>query len=316
MSKHDKHTEGFDSVEGVPEWMWTSLLLWLMPILSAVRVANQDLRVELGMAPPEPSPTFVLMAERQFRTKLDFRLEPRTAIESLVAQMRANHDLALQVLALALDQMDMGYLPSEQEQKVAELNAVLMESGSVWYVASERVPEVLNVHPFGQRAGYRVVHHLRRRSSPEASSAIARLLHEVPRSATHLSSAWNLTFGPHPNPGEAYQEAVKAVEAAAIPVVSPKNDRATLGSVIRDMRAAPSKWSLVVESGVASPRNNVTELNSIDVVIVMADLLWRNQTDRHGVPEGRTALVIEQAQAELAVHLATTFVFAFTHSIE
>lgn len=52
-----------------------------------------------------------------------------------------------------------------------------------------------------------------------------------------LAEAWHPAFGRSPDPEEAYEKAIKAVEEAGTDKVSPKNNKATLGSIVRDMKA-------------------------------------------------------------------------------
>ncbi len=60
-----------------------------------------------------------------------------------------------------------------------------------------------------------------------------------------LSEAWHAAFGVNPDYEKAYAKSVKAVEAAAVPVVSPTNATATLGTVISQLRSQ-GDWKLVM----------------------------------------------------------------------
>jgi hypothetical protein len=95
----------------------------------------------------------------------------------------------------------------------------------------------------------------------------------------------------HPSP-------FKAVEAAAIPVVSPANAKATLGTVIRDLENQQARWRLAV----AAPSGT----DPIAPLLGMLRLLWQGQTDRHGSGGPTVAPSAEAAAA--AVHLAATLV--------
>lgn len=120
-------------------------------------------------------------------------------------------------------------------------------------------------------------------------------------SSLHLRDAWAATYGRHPDPGKAYDEAVRAVEAAAIPIVLPNGTRETLGKVLAHMRNARDKWELAVEG-----RNN----GSIAPLIAMIELLWHGHVARHaGGPGFRLQ---RQDEAQMAVHLAATLVHWFT----
>jgi hypothetical protein len=109
---------------------------------------------------------------------------------------------------------------------------------------------------------------------------------------------------------------VKAVEAAAIVVVSPNHANATLGTVIGQMRATPDTWNLCLSEDARMKHLNNLSLTSIDVVIALMDLLCHNQTDRHADPAVVPPRPITQEQAELAVHLALVLTFAFENAIQ
>lgn len=59
---------------------------------------------------------------------------------------------------------------------------------------------------------------------------------------THLATAWEAAYGRHPNPSAAYEQCIKAVEAVASPIFAPKDGRATLGKVIKNITDSPDKW--------------------------------------------------------------------------
>lgn len=117
-----------------------------------------------------------------------------------------------------------------------------------------------------------------------------------------LSEAWKATFGLNPDYEKAYSKAVKAVEAAAIPVVSPANSKATLGTVIADMRNQKD-WGLDMTRPAKAPTSD-------SVVVTMAKQLWSGQNDRHaGQPDYTPST---QADAEAALFLAAPLVHWFS----
>jgi hypothetical protein len=120
--------------------------------------------------------------------------------------------------------------------------------------------------------------------------------------AQRLREAWHAAYGRNPESGVAYSSAVKAVEAAAIPVISPNNDKATLGTVTAALRDQAAKWSFAIGHRQGT--------NPVDLVVAMMNGLWTGQTDRH---EGGTpAKPITQESAEAAVQLAVTLVHWFS----
>ena len=120
------------------------------------------------------------------------------------------------------------------------------------------------------------------------------------RPADYLKGAWHKAWGRDPDPSGAYREAVRAVEAAYAPIVSPKNELATLGTIIRDIRNKPSKFSVRLQAD--EPEQNVGRLLST------LELLWKSQLDRHGSPDEEVPLNVSLEEAQDAVALATTLV--------
>lgn len=111
-----------------------------------------------------------------------------------------------------------------------------------------------------------------------------------------LAEAWNACFGRSNDPEEAYEKAIKSVEEAAATTVSPKNLKATLGTMIRDMNAQ-GDWKLDLPG------------RAQDVPVSMMEALWTGQESRHG---GNGYRVPTQAEAEAAVLLAVPLVQWFT----
>jgi len=105
---------------------------------------------------------------------------------------------------------------------------------------------------------------------------------------------------PPAHPDRGYDEAVLAVEAAAIPVVSPQDSRPTLGKVIAHLKPTAANWQLA--GGGA-----------IDAVLGLMDQLWTDQP-RHALP-GEPARYVDQAQAEAAVHAAAYLVHLFSRGL-
>jgi len=74
----------------------------------------------------------------------------------------------------------------------------------------------------------------------ETSEAIAKdSVSKHGNAASHLRAAWHKVYGRKPDASGACREAVRAVEAAAKPVVTPNDPIATLGKMIKAMRDKP-----------------------------------------------------------------------------
>lgn len=114
-----------------------------------------------------------------------------------------------------------------------------------------------------------------------------------------MAKAWGELYGIEPNASAAYGLAIKAVEDAAIPVVSPNNERATLGTVLAQVEEQ-GDWQLPME-------REHDRAPSRDVLIGMMRLLWHGQHDRHGgQPSAPGDVSVEEAT--VAVSLAVTLV--------
>ncbi|MEU1223075.1 hypothetical protein [Streptomyces microflavus] len=124
-------------------------------------------------------------------------------------------------------------------------------------------------------------------AAPDAGSA-----------AEHLALSWQAAYGLRPDPVRAYSEAIKAVESAAHAVVEPRNSKATLGTMLRVIRDASTKFTTTLGAGSTAPAE------------AMMRALWEGQTSRHGGQGGTVPETLEAARA--GVHAAATLVQWFT----
>ncbi|MFF8513464.1 hypothetical protein ACF064_36010 [Streptomyces sp. NPDC015492] len=115
--------------------------------------------------------------------------------------------------------------------------------------------------------------------------------------ADHLATAWRAAYGRSPDPVRAYSESIKAVESAAHATVQPNNARATLGTMLGEIRNARHKFDAAVHSKNGDP---------IAPAEAMMQALWDGQTSRHGGQNGTVPETLEAARA--GVHLAAALV--------
>ena len=124
--------------------------------------------------------------------------------------------------------------------------------------------------------------------------------------ATHLWAAWECVHALRPDPGKAYGESIKAVEAAAHSMVYPDGDKrrrvATLGKMLPYLREHQEEFSLVIAG-----RDHQGHVGRL---IGCLELLWFGQTDRHGSSEPTPVVSLDEAT--MAVHLAVMLVQWFT----
>lgn len=153
---------------------------------------------------------------------------------------------------------------------------------------------------------------LERRADAVAEAAFitaagnAEAASEAGSAAEHLWAAWECLHALKPVPGNAYFEAVKAVEAAAHSVVYPDEDqqgrKATLGTMLPYLRQHQEEFSLVIAG-----RDHQRHMGRL---IGCLELLWYGETDRHGSREPTRAVSLDEAS--MAVHLAVMLVQWFT----
>ena len=141
---------------------------------------------------------------------------------------------------------------------------------------------------------------LERRVDATLQNAAESVFETETRPAQHLRDAWQKAWGRSPDASAAYTNAVRAVEAAYAPIVSPKNGQATLGSIIADIKNKPSKFEVRLQED--TPGANV------DRLIGVLQMLWKSQLDRHGTADESVPLNVSIDEARDAVALATTLV--------
>ena len=222
----------------------------------------------------EPAVPAMQQAERILRVQLNWE-GSYEAQGSLLSRLRYDEP-GLDLLDFCLDRC-------EDEIIALGLEVILDEAGSAWTVGFDSDRRFC----------------LERRVDPTVEEATRREVAQQSNAATHLRSAWHHAYRRNPDPSKAYSDAIKAVEAAARPVVSPKDQLATLGKMISAMRDKPGKWETVI--GVDG---------DVDAVRTMMDTIWEGQTDRHGTPDPNKPPV-KQPAAEAAVQIAVTLVHLF-----
>ena len=140
-----------------------------------------------------------------------------------------------------------------------------------------------------------------RRHSPRRPSRLTTAS-DAGSAARQLRAAWECVHALRADPVKAYAEAVKAVESAAHAVVEPRQGRATLGTMLRHLKADRGRFSLVIPGPDGA--------GDIGPVIECMKLLWEGQTSRHGSSRPTREETLEEAA--MAVDLAVMLVRWFT----
>lgn len=249
--------------EGVPEHLETTLREW---IKQAIWSSEFAIRVMARLRiPRKPNVTAIAALTAQ---------EPDSLLDIA--------DCILKILSASP--------PSTFNANVSKLDQLLLDSGSAYRVAPSRDGLERRVDPTATSGFNNTV----QTASANANSGSA---------ADHLQKAWKAVYGLHPDPSQGYAEAIKAVESAAQSIVQPNNPKATLGTMIPEMRQAAHK----ITSAISAP-GGVGRSDAAPFADLM-DQLWKGQTSRHG---SQVATRTEtQEEAEAAVHIAILLVYMF-----
>lgn len=84
-----------------------------------------------------------------------------------------------------------------------------------------------------------------------AGRADAAAMPAAGSAADHLATAWQAAYARSPDPVRAYSEAIKAAEAAAHAVIEANNVKATLGTMLGEIRNARRKFGTVMSTPAA-----------------------------------------------------------------
>lgn len=270
--------------DGVPSWMSTVFWRWIQMGITIsgpdddsiynrrAAYLDEDLAEHMCQRLKISLPNI----KRSARTALDGEIQLGAAMRALV-----KHPLPLQIAdyLLAHD----GHAPAEELDQ-------LLERSKSRYAVGERngKPGLVERVPLGVQVA--------------ADDVMAR----AGRAGVRLADAWENLYGLEPDPSAAYSQAIKAVEDAAVPVVSSTNNSATLGTVIKQM-TDQKNWRLPMD-------REHSNAPSGDVLIGMMRMLWHGQHDRHGGQPSAPGNV-SQEEAAVAVGLAVTLVSWFDSAL-
>lgn len=189
---------------------------------------------------------------------------------------------------------DDGLTLSVADFLVAKLSST---SHEVW---NEDLEELLSNAGSAWRVGRRLEFAgLERRVPTAVQAASDAVIASAGGAGELLSDAWHAAYGMNPDPEKAYSKAIKAVEEAAKPLVSPKDSIATLGKMVSAMRDQKD-WALPLRDDEKNP--------SSDTVVKMMRSLHSGQQQRHGGSGDRPST---QEEAEAALFLAVPLVQFF-----
>jgi hypothetical protein len=225
--------------------------------------------------PPDLNADVLRELERKLGVTVPFnQLSGHEAVDDLLLRVKLSEDFAVRVIAILLSM--------STDQDVAEIARIFESPGSKWEVV---------VGDDGSR--------LTLRQHGPVADVVGGLAGFAAPAHGHLEKALEKMSRPEDkDPGSAYLEAVKAVEAASRPVVIPTDPSATLGKIVAALEAKPSKWAVVLET------------ETIEDVTRRAAILWTTPHERHGSDEPAPPVTIEQAHAGFSLALGLVDYFA------
>jgi hypothetical protein len=285
--------------DGVPAHLRDPLLHWLecqfyMPQMSLYRSPTGEVRLNY-----EAGHARALRIANRLRLSLPKITDDRRSSvpDRSLSGHRGSYMLGL--LKLAGD--------AEEAQLLDIIDAVLAErddtsmaqwtdQGRGWQAPNS--PEDLDFILRDGGSAYRVNdggNALERRVSSTVRQAVRRAIESSLDKDGHLDAAWRAAYGIRPEPTVAYAEAIKAIEAAVIPVVLPADPRATLGKALAHLRGTADQWELGISDADGAPAG-------VAPLVSLLGLIWQGHRDRHaGTP---TAVRVSPEAAEMAVHAA------------
>lgn len=255
-------------VDGVPVWMRNSVLALIREVTTAHRGRDPRGQRILGVRD-----ALIHTIERKLHATFTEDEGDEWELQASLLSYCNDGEHALDVIGALLDvggsEMQQGF-----PRLFQQVNEILIESGSKWHAV--------------EQGSYKAT--LEERVEQAAADAMTLSIEDVSNnSSALLKSAWSDAFGRDPSASDAYTNAVKAMEAAAGPVLTPNNTSATLGHMIGELRANPTRWkSQLIE---ATPGNGSA------TVMKAMELVWEGHADRHGTnsPEPVTQEAAEQA---------------------
>ena len=155
---------------------------------------------------------------------------------------------------------------------------------------------VLRVSPDGSRLVERI--------EPTLWNEYEQVTQLDDQASQYMQEAWALAFGRNPNGSDAWGKAIKAIETLLKPIVSPKNNKATIGSMTSELRQAPGKWECKLPDRIYNVNGETNVKPGIEVFIdALATIGY--QPDRHGSDQPQD---VDEATARSVLFLATTVV--------
>ncbi len=275
----DEGVAEYDALhDGVPEWMVDAYWRWVHDTLVEYQRAGTTTAGWMVRASAAEHLCQTLKIPLpDIRTRYTSTTQGDQQWAALIKALRDHpHPLQVADYLLAFD----------AKAQSDELEPILTRAKSAWTIGTRAGrPALVRRVPVGVQIA--------------ADSVMAR----SSQAGVRLAQAWEALYGLEPNASEAYRLAILAVEDAAVPVVSPTNASATLGTVLRQIEDQRD-WRLPIDREHTNGRSG-------DVLVAMMRMLWHGQHDRHGgQPSAPGNVSLDEAR--VAVTLSVTLVDWFS----
>lgn len=267
LSVREGQREPDGPFEGVPDHLREGLKQWLITVFGIHNSSSYNPHLISHVA----AAVRVSLERNPKRHDFDGRVVELMAVDETTLLDAVDVCLHLTPSHLVQD-----YQRDIHKNRLVELQDTLKLAGSVWRIDKSDTCLVRRVDPVAQTAYERAL------TADEAASE-------------ELATAWRACYGRYPDPSDAWDHAIKAVEHVLKPVVSPKNNSATLGTIIRNLKDGKHKFTLALAA---------SDGDELGRLIGMLELMWPNP-DRHG-GGGHRKPTLREAQA--VVQLAITVV--------
>lgn len=281
--------------DGITEWMNNSIRNWISDRFRTTRnraVSSYGSRIG-GV---ETFYRNMLMHNVELHSRLNFGVNDdgyrlyNGAIEVFNSDQNYALDMVQAVVELCRVTTRTDYDEmSITEAALKELDGMLIAGGSKWHVVIE-----------GDKA------RIESRVDQTTTDAYHQLINSQEDYASLLKTSWEYCYGRQPNPSETYTYAIRAVEAASWRIITPNNHKATLGTLIKDLKAQAQAGKFIFAF------NDKKEQDSAETVVSLMRRLWESQTDRHATGN---YIHPSQIEAEAAVHMAITLCHFFTNGL-
>jgi hypothetical protein len=256
---------------GVPDHLGAPLTHWLRG-----RLIDPAPVFDFWHAGPRVKIALIHRVTLVGRIRLPGHPEPMDELTHVLDWWQQDPEQFLDFIHYFLQEIDVA------ENDVKALDRTLERGGSVWR-ATDRG--------------------LERWVDPAATAAFEMAASPEDTASDELAVAWTKAYGRDPDLSDAWDHAIKAVEAVLIPIVVPTQAGAHIGHVIGQLDRQGEQWNTLLRFNQTTPPVN-PPTTSVQALVGMLRLIYPNP-DRHLGPDHRVP-TIEEARA--VVHLAVTIV--------